>query len=419
MFARRQFLQTGAAAAAVALAYQPETAKGYFANDALQIGCIGTGGRCRKLMESLPKIPGVKVTAVCDVWDVHREAGKKLADASAAELVDYHELLARKDVDAVLIGAPDHWHAQMTIDACAAGKDVYVEKPLTHDLAEGQAVIDAQNKHKRIVQVGMQQRSMPHIIKARELLQAGHIGKVVRVHLSWNRNTSRATANKLGIDPKSVDWKRFLGSARQQPFDEYRFRNWRWFWDFGGGIFTDLMVHWIDVHHWLLGVEAPVSALSQGDFHHAYGIWETPDSVQTLLKYQPVREGRAAATPYEPSILTYFEGSFSNARNAARIEFHGTEATLFIDRGGYLVIPERKSKVPASELILGEGPRGSDFYNLPDGELLHLTNWVECTRSRKTPTAPAEAGVQSAAAAHLANQSLRTQAVARWEGAKR
>ncbi len=415
---RRQFLQNSAAAssaALLALASNTESARGYAANDVLQVGCIGTGGRCRKLMESLRTIPGVKITAVCDVWDVHLEAGKKLADPAAFATKDHHALLARKDVDAVLIGSPDHQHVPLTIDSCAAGKDVYVEKPLTHDLAEGASVIAAQNDHKRIVQVGMQQRSMPHIAKAREIIQAGTIGKVIKVHLSWNRNTSRATTNKLGIDPNSVDWKRFLGSAPQQAFNEYRFRNWRWFWDFGGGIFTDLMVHWIDVAHWILNLDHPLSAASIGDFHHAGGIWETPDTVQTLLRYA---DPEAEAGSHPAAIQAYFEGTFSNARNAAMIEFQGTEASIYIDRGRYELIPERKSKLQPSELILGEGARGSDFFPAPDGELLHLTNWVECVRSRKKPTAPAEAGVLSAAAAQLANQALRSGQVAHWAGEK-
>ena len=174
---------------------------------------------------------------------------------------DYQELLDRKDIDAVLIGSPDHWHVPMTIDACAAGKDVYVEKPLTHDLAEGPGGHRRRRtSNKRIVQVGTQQRSMPHFQKAREMLKAGRLGKVHKVHLTWNRNaTASGRRSPLGIDPKQVDWKAFLGNAPDQPFDEYRFRNWRWFWDFGGGIFTDLMVHFIDVAHWFLDLDHPAA----------------------------------------------------------------------------------------------------------------------------------------------------------------
>jgi predicted dehydrogenase len=289
----------------------------------------------------------------------------------------------------------------MTVDACAAQKDVYVEKPLTHRLEEGKAVIEAQNRHNRIVQVGMQQRSMPHIAKARELIREGRIGKVFKVHLTWDRNGERVQRGKLDVDPKSVNWKAFLGNAPQQPFDEYRFRSWRWFWDFGGGLFTDLMVHWIDVAHWVLDLDHPQTATSIGTHFTSRGLWQTPDTVQTLLSYPG-------------DIQAYFEGTFSNARNGSMIEFMGTEGTLYIDRGRYEIHPERTQR-KYEELVLGTGPRGRDFYDKPDGELLHLTNWVESVRSRKPPTAPAEAGVRAAAAAHLSNQALRSGQVATWK----
>jgi predicted dehydrogenase len=138
-------------------------------------------------------------------WDQALEAGRKLADPQAAVTKEYRELLDRRDVDAVIVGAPDHWHVPMTVDACAAGKDVYVEKPLTHSPAEGQAVIEAQNRHKRIVQVGMQQRSMPHVIKAGELIKSGRLGTIHKVHLTWNRNTPRA-ASPAGTESAPRRW---------------------------------------------------------------------------------------------------------------------------------------------------------------------------------------------------------------------
>src|SRR5262245_21015355 len=149
-----------------------ETARGYMSNDTVEVACLGTGGRCQALMKSLAQVPGVRLAAVCDVWDFHLSAGRKLADVKAIATKEYRELLDRKDLNAALIGSPDHWHVTMSVDACNAGKDVYVEKPLTHDLKEGQAVIEAQNKNSRVVQVGTQQRSMPHIQKAYELLKA-------------------------------------------------------------------------------------------------------------------------------------------------------------------------------------------------------------------------------------------------------
>ena len=355
-------------------------------------------------MTRLAQIPNTRIAAVCDVWDTNLKAGAKLADAKAIlEDTDFRRLLDRSDIDAVVIGAPDHWHVPMTIAACEAGKDVYVEKPLTHDLSEGKAVISAQNKHGRIVQVGTQQRSMPHLLEAREVLQSGVLGKVHKIHLSWNRNTPRWQRTKYGIDPASVRWKQFLGNAPEQQFDEYRMRNWRWFWDFGGGIFTDLMVHWIDTAYWMLDMDNPATAMSIGDHFASKGLWETPDTVQTLLRYP------------DKQLQAYFEGTFVNHQNRSSLTFLGTEANLYCDRGRYEVRPERGSTVKARQRI--EGKRdilGLDFYDEVDGALYHLREWVDCVRTRKRPSCPAEDGVRSAAAAHLANLSYRQGAVARW-----
>jgi predicted dehydrogenase len=399
---RRDFLRTAGVITAAAVAGAPQRA--FSANETLNIACIGTGGRCRHLLGALVRIPNVRIAGLCDVWDVALNETRKFADAKAVTTKNYKEVLDRKDIDAVLIATPDHWHVPITIDACAAGKDVYVEKPLTHDLSEGKAVIEAQNKHQRIVQVGTQQRSMPHIAQARERLKEGRIGKVVKVHLTWNRNSDRVRRNKLGVDPKTVDWKMFLGSTREQPFDEYRMRNWRWYWDFGGGIFTDLMVHWIDVAHWLLDLDHPEKAVSLGEFNTAKDVWETPDTVQTILHYPG-------------GLQAHFEGTFSNANYGAMITFMGTEGSLYIDRGRYEIHPDWNRKGKPEEVILGTNPdrKGADFYDKPDGELVHLQNWIDCVRGRKVPTAPAEAGVSGASAAHLANQALRNGGIAEWK----
>ncbi len=398
MQTRRTFLVS---AGATALASSTTWA----ANDTINVACIGTGGRCRTLMKSLAKVPGVRMTAVCDIWEKALAEGKALADPKAIVSTKFQELLDRKDIDAVLIGSPDHWHVPMAVAACNAGKDVYVEKPLTHELSEGKAMVEAQDKNKRIVQVGTQQRSMPHVIKAKEIIQSGGIGQVFKVHMTWNRNTDRVRRFKDSIDPKTVDWKAFLGTAKPQEYDEYRFRNWRWFWDFGGGLFTDLMVHWIDVAHWILKVDHPEKAVALGNHLVSKDVWETPDTVQTILTYPG-------------GIQMSFEGTFANANRGAMITFMGKDATLYLDRGAMIVTPERVNKKgEPQELILGKNPthRGADFYDEPDGELLHLTNWVESMRSRQKPSAPAEGGVSSASAAHLANLALRNGGVATWK----
>ena len=403
---RREFAETmGRLGIATGLLASVETNAGYIANDTIRVACLGTGGRCRTLMKSLVDIPGVKIVSVCDINEANLEAGRKLSDPQAATSRHYREILDRKDVDAVLIGSPDHWHAPMTVDACNAGKDVYVEKPLTHDRSEGTAVIDAQNRNSRIVQVGMQQRSMPHIRKARNRLSEGAIGQVVKVHLSWNRGNANQPIKPLpAIDPKTVLWKEFLGKAPDRPFNEFQLRNWRWFWDFGGGVLTDLMVHWIDVAHWLLDVENPIRATAFGSHFAREGLWETPDTIQCLLEYPG-------------KIQAHFEGTFSNPRFGAMICFEGTRGTLYIDRGRY-EIQFADEKKPSESWILGTDPRkGLDFYDKPDGELLHLTNWVECIRSRDRPAAPAEAGVAAAGAAQLGNLAYRTSRVVEWKSA--
>lgn len=396
---RRTFTWQAGSWLAAGLTAWPATSHGYLANDTLQIGLIGFGGRCRHLLGALREIPGTRVTAVCDVFDRNLAAGKEVVGPEGFATKDYRELLARADVDAVVIATPDHHHVPITVAACAAGKDVYVEKPLTHDLSEGQAVIDAEKKHRRIVQVGTQQRSMPHLQEAREVIASGRIGKVHKVHMTWNRNHPRGFAAP-SIDPASVDWRRFLGSAPSQPFDPFRMAEWRWFWDFGGGLLTDLMVHWMDVVNWYLDLGTPASAHTIGDHFQPGSKWETPDTIQTLVHY-PKEE-----------VQVYFEGTFVNRRNRAMTEFMGTEGTLYIDRGRYEIHPEDGSE-PVMK-ILGSGERGQDFYDQPPAERLHLENWLQSVRSRETPRCPATEGVRSVWASHLGNQALRTGGGADW-----
>lgn len=393
---RRDFLAAAAAAGAA-------SAVAYPASDTVNVGCIGTGGRCRGLMRALSGVPGTKITAVCDIWDDALDQAKSLADPQASATKDYERLLARSDVDAVIIGSPDHWHVPMTVDACEAGKDVFVEKPLTHDLSEGESVVRAQDDYGRIVQVGTQQRSMPQFEKAREILRAGKLGTVHKVHMTWNRNRTVGPPRSYDIDPTSVDWERFLGNAPSQPFDPFRFRNWRWFWDFGGGILTDLMVHWIDAVYWLLDLPDPAVATTIGDTF-GFDRWETPDTIQTLLQF-PDRE-----------LQVYFEGTFVNQRNKAMIEIMGTRGTMYLDRGRYEIYPEPESGLSPEDFSPGTRERGADFD--VDGETPHLQNWIDSVRTRKKPVNPAESGVKACVAAHMANLAFRTGQVARLDDLK-
>lgn len=400
---RRKFLATSATVAGASALALPASAQPVGANERINIGLIGTGGRCRRLMESLAKVPNTRMMALCDVYEPNLELAQKLAEPRAATTRDHRALLDRKDLHAVLIATPDHWHTPMTIDAMAAGKDVYVEKPLTHKMREGAEITQALARHRRIVQVGTQQRSMPHIVRAKELIQAGRIGTVHKVRMTWNRNSDRVRRGPQGIDPKRLDWKRFLGNAPMQDFDEYKFRNWRWFWDFGNGILTDLMVHWIDVAHWILNVDHPEKAVAIGDFVTARDVWQTPDTIQTLLLYRN-------------NLQMHFEGTFCNARAGAMIEFMGSEGNLYIDRGRFELTPELRfpKNKPEEQNLNPTLTRGRDFYPNPDGELLHLQNWIDAIRNQRQPSAPISAGVSAAAAAHLGNEAYRQNRVAVW-----
>ncbi len=409
---RRQFVASSTlAAAGVATGGFTATARGFAKNETVRIGVIGAGGRATGLMQKLLNMPGTQVTAICDVFDRHRERAKgivadhKSSQGKAPATFKYHEdLLKLKDVDAVLIGTPDHWHAPITIAACEAGKDVYVEKPLTHSLEEGAAVIEAQNKHKRTVQVGTQQRSMPHFKKAKEMIAAGVLGSIHKIHMTWNRNSTPIRKYTPDWKESEVDWKRFLGNAKAQPFEPYRMiGNWRWFWDFGAGILGDLMVHWQDSINYLLDLPMPTSAVTVGDSYAAQGVWETPDTIQTILNY-PDRK-----------LQVHFEGTFVNQHTKAHLVMMGTAATMYLDRGHCIITPEPRSKTKEEKFGEGTDPLGSDFDKGVDSDSMHLSDWLAAVREQRKPICPAESGVMAAAAAHLGNIALRESKVAVWK----
>jgi len=226
------------------------------ANDRIRIGVIGAGGRSRELLHALEANGGNEVVAACDVYEPRRKATLARAAPGSQDYADYRQLLDRKDVDAVVIASPDHWHVPMTMDAVAAGKDVYVEKPVTHTLEEGDPLTKAVRATDRIVQCGMQQRSWEHFRTAAEMIQSGKLGKVTQVRTYWFQNYGRADTTSY-VDIAKLDWKRWLGSATEQPFEADRFFIWRWYWDFGGGAMTDLFTHWIDVVHMAMKTYSP------------------------------------------------------------------------------------------------------------------------------------------------------------------
>ncbi|MEM9703178.1 MAG: Gfo/Idh/MocA family oxidoreductase [Planctomycetota bacterium] len=401
MISRRTFL-VSSVAAGLHVAGRPARAS-RLANETIEIGCVGTGGRAMRLMDRLRSIPGVRLAAVCDVWDDARARGKRLADERATEFVDCRAMLDAGGLDAALVATPDHQHVPVSVACCEAGLDVYCEKPLTHDRAEGTRMIAAVRDNERVMQVGTQHRSMPHLKEARDLLRRGAVGEIYKVRMTWNRNQPNRGGTPK-VDPNSVNWPLFLGRAPEQPFDPMRFRNWRWFWDFGGGIFTDLMVHWADTVRWFLDLPEPSATFSVGSFFAAAGLWETPDTVQTLISF-PAAEAKDGFKT--PGVQMHFEGTFANHRARACTEIMGSEATLYLDRGRYELIPQRGGKAePKSWIAAPEKLRGLDFYDEVDGAKYHLENWIDCVRSRAEPACPVEEGVAGAALAHAANAAL-------------
>jgi predicted dehydrogenase len=216
--------------------------------------------------------------------------------------------------------------------------------------------------------------------------------------MTWNRNSLPFRKYEPKIDPAQFDWKRFLGNAPDQPFDPYiALGNWRWYWDFGAGILGDLMVHWLDAVNWVLDLGMPDKAVTLGANYATKGVWQTPDTIETILQYP------------DKQVQVHFAGTFVNQHEKAGTTFMGTDATLYADRGRYEIYPEPRRDAKIERFVPGSGEKGADFDI--DGTKLHIANWLECVRSREKPVAPAEAGVVAADAAHFANKALREEKV--------
>lgn len=393
---RRKFLKTSVtgigAVAALHDRLAPATILG--ANDRVRIGAIGTGGRCQDLMTSLKKLPGNELVAVCDVYEPNLLEAQELAGSGAKQYKDYRALLDDREIDAVVIGSPDHWHKQMTVDAVQAGKDVYVEKPVSHSLEEGVELVRVVEASKRVVQTGTQQRSWEHFKLGKQIVDSGNLGQVTFIRAWWFQNYAAQRApNKLLLE--QVDRKRWLGSAPDQPLTPMKFHWWRWYWDFGGGALTDLMTHWIDVVHWYMDTPAPLSVLTSGN---RYALsWECPDTITCVLDY-----------PKNYSVT--YHGAMSSSIDDGGMEIRGTKATMKIDRQRLAVYPENGKMIGNKESLEPE----TLIRSRGDGTLDHLGNFLECVRSRQTPTANVRVAHAAARAAHLGNLSFKQERRIRW-----
>jgi predicted dehydrogenase len=352
--------------------------KAFAASDKLRIGVIGAGGRMRNLLDAADTIGSYEIAAVSDVYAPHCDAVKTRSNGLATTHVDYREILDRKDIDAILIATPDHWHVRVAIDAIAAGKDVYLEKPVTHTFEEGAPLIRAVRSRKQILQCGMQQRSWSHFRNAVALIQGGSLGRVTQVRTYWWQNYSRSWVPKP-MDETKLDWKLWLGAAPDQPFTLEKYSHWRWYWNFGGGAMTDLFAHWIDVVHWAMRVDQPAMAHMLAD-KYVFDQWDCPDTIQAAFRY--------------PGFDVVYEGMMSSSIDDGGLEFRGTDATLKLSRSGFSLY--REGVKSDQNPVLAE-------HSYRDGTISHMENFFECVRSRREPNAPVETGVAAARAGHIGN----------------
>jgi predicted dehydrogenase len=380
------------------------------ANDHVTVGLIGCGGRGRYVAGLMREAPGVEFAATADVYLPNAERAKEWAGPSATAYQDFRRLLERKDIDAVLVATPDHWHATVTVLACQASKDVYAEKPLAHNVREGRAMVNAARRYNRIVQAGTQHRSSPHFREVQELVQSGAIGKV-----NWVRVWNYANWFPQGIGrepdsdpPPGLDWDFYLGPAPYVPYNRKRFLvTYRWFWDYSGGYITDFGTHRLDTVHQVMGVTAPETIAASGGRFSLHDAGEVPDVLQVTYEYP------GFVMTYESCLLNghglggrtpgmkYYNAKGAEDRPNG-MAFYGTNAALYADRIGYEIYPEPKSTLERKQM------------NTTDATKLHAANFVDCVRSRKAPNADVETGHRSTTVAHLGNIAFKTGKKLHW-----
>jgi predicted dehydrogenase len=379
---RRKFLGRSAAVGLGVLAHPTFSGKVFGANDRVVMGIIGAGGMGRGHMDNF-KDQGVDWAAVCDVYEMNTNAGLEIAGPQAKGYLDHRALLERKDIDAVLIGTPDHWHHDHLIDSLKAGKDVYIEKPLSWSIEQGANMVKAVRATDRIVQVGMQRRSSPMVRECKELIDKGMLGEINLVRAEWYWNLS---VKPRPIIVEKLDWPRFVGPAKAQPFELIKFRNWRWFWDFSGGNMTDQGTHLMDVIQWFTGATQPVAALCFGAVYKLQPA-ETPDTFSAIFEY--------------PKFMATWTLAYMNSfQNGWGIVFQGQKGTLELCEQGYRFYPEPwapKTRWDRPEPTIEKLPGG--LTQTPP----HIKNFLECVRKRQQPNATIEIGHQAVRPLHLAN----------------
>lgn len=376
-------------------------------SERLTVALVGCGGMGNANLSDFLRVPEVQVVALCDVDKRQWERSFAILKSSEhpTEKVETHQdfrrVIDRKDIDAVIVGTPDHWHAIPLIYACQAGKDVYCEKPLSHNIVEGRAMVSAAQKNKRVVQIGTQQRSGTHFRDAVEYVRSGKLGKVhiVRTWIINHNNSPDGDGNPPdGTPPDAVDYNMWLGPAPLRPFNPIRFHhNFRWFWDYGNGLCNDWGVHLNDIVLWGMQVKAPLAACASGGKYVLRDISDTPDTMEVLYDY-----------PGFTHIYTIRRCCDNSAFRGEHhgIEFQGSDGTLVLTRGGWNVLPEKKEdkdRIPSER-------HGSSDQHWP-----HVQNFVQCVKSRGKTSSDIEDMHRATTTCHLANISIKLGRKVYWD----
>lgn len=438
---RRQFLKTAAQGAAAATLFRSTALMAQNtigANERINVGLIGCGGRGMLVCGHLSRLPNVAITAFCDVSDetMNNSKGNEIAAQGAKTYKDFRQMLDQRDIQAVVVATPDHWHAAQTVLGCAAGKDVYVEKPLSLTIAEGQKMVAAARKHNRIVQTGMQHRSAPHYKEIEEIIQRGDIGTVHFVRV-WNYGASAGGEGFPDSEvPAGVDWDMYCGPSPLVPFNRQRFQGtFRRFYDYSGGFITDFGAHRLDSVHQVMHDDNPLSAVAMGSVYVKAGQADTPDVIQVSYEYKNWRlsyEGiqvnpfgggpRVAGgrVPYNAGPV----GPYARPHGEA---FYGTKGTIFSDRVGYELFMNpvgggRGRRGAGGAVAAAPASNPADAVKSVAGRDctdLHAANFIECMRSRKQPIADVEVGHKSTMVCHLGNISYKIGGEKiKWDAAK-
>jgi predicted dehydrogenase len=423
---RRAFVKSTALATSAAAWSARSYAQVPGANERVGIGVIGFGLIGRIHTRSFHGLPGSRVVAVADTYEPRRKAAADLVGSGVSLYADFRRLLEDKNVDAVVVATPDHWHALQTMLACAAGKDVYVEKPLHLFVREGRWMLDIAQRHRRIVQVGTQQRSAPHYQTARQLLRDGRIGEIVSVQCNFFRNVSPGIGNPPdGSPPKDLDWDMLLGPAPQRPYNPNRaLYHFRWFWDYSGGQMTNLGHHSLDIVHWIFDLAGPRAVTSAGGRWFLKDNGEVPDVQDALIEY-----------PKFPAIVQFREcAAGAGTTSMGALTFMGTKGTMQLGRDGYEIVPDKKvAPVNTFARIIGGHPVGGPQLTPEPSEQFwceaeknksgdsqaqyveHARNFLDCIKSRQMPHSDLASSHRVSTTCHLANISLRLGRKLRWE----